>query len=248
MACAQRGLAPVTSISAYKIDGSATVDGIVITYMDGEFDEIGSPDAISTGTLISKLDITLGDTVKDLYLWTDAATAQVQGIYMTMKSSSRLAASNNRSLAQPTLKRSGSDLGSGILLAVTAATHRTTLDLAAISFAFLNRPVSTAMSVDMPAINIDSLQFEAKQTTDSSISVVSGSGRPRSCKGRHTGPSLIVVTQNYTADVNCTNRCRPPSNCQCSDFGNMPRLLDERHCQGNLWLAPEQGAAVHTNL
>jgi hypothetical protein len=188
LACAQRGIVPVASISAYKITGGTTVDGLMITYMDGEFDEIGSPDAISTGSLISKLIISPGDVVKDLYLWTDAATAEVQGIYITMKSSSRLAASNGRSLAQPTLKRSGSELGSGILLAVTAAAEPTTLRLAAISFTFLNPPVSTAMSVDMPAIDIESLQYETKQTTDSSISVVNGSGRPRPRSMKVTGP------------------------------------------------------------
>ena len=118
--------------------------------------------------------------VKDLYLWTNATTAVVQGIYITMTSSAsaRLAASNGWPLAQPSLKRSGSDLGTGLLLGITAAVAAAgpTLAFSAIGFTFLMPPVSTALAVDVPAINIDSMQFEARQVTDSSISVVGGAG------------------------------------------------------------------------
>jgi hypothetical protein len=177
------GIVAVTSISAYKASSaSTTVDGLVVTYTDGEYDNVGSLDAINSGVLISKLDIAPGDKVKELYLWTNSTTAVVQGIHITMTSSSsaRLAASNNRSLAQPTLKGSGSDLGTGLLLGVTTAVAADgpTLTLSAIGFTFLNRPVSTALAVDMPAIDIDSMQFEVQEVTDSSVTVISGSGKP----------------------------------------------------------------------
>jgi hypothetical protein len=115
--------------------------------------------------------------VQDLYLWTNATTAAVQGIYITMTSSvsARLTASNGWPLSQPSLKRSGSELGTGLLLGITAAAGPT-LALSAVGFAFLIPPVSTALAVDMPAIDIDSMQFEPQQVTDSTISAIGGAG------------------------------------------------------------------------
>jgi hypothetical protein len=154
------------------------VDGLLVTFMNGQYSTVGSPDAVRGGVLIDDLEIQVGDTVKEIYLWTDSSAAAVQGIYITMASSAtlRLAANLGRSLAQPNLKMSGAQLGSGILLGLAAATRPGSMALAAVSFNFLSMPASVAIAFDMPAIDLEKVQQEPQQQVQSSVSVTGGSG------------------------------------------------------------------------
>ncbi len=107
-----------------------------------------------------------GEKITTIYLWTDSASATVQGIYMITSAKQKLNGAGDRKLSGAGLK--ADKLASGVLLGITAATRGAEQLLAAISFNFLELPSSSAMAVDMPAINLASLVFTPQVTIKSS--------------------------------------------------------------------------------
>ncbi len=81
---------------------------------------------------------------------------RLQGIYITLASNKRLNGGLGRSLNVANVKAKQADVGSGLLLGVAAATSYSGETLSAISFSFLSTPTSSAITVDMPYIGIDS--------------------------------------------------------------------------------------------
>jgi hypothetical protein len=91
----------------------------------------------------------------------------VQGVYILTSTSQRFNGGGGRSVASLTLK--GADLGTGLLLGVTAAMQPETELLSAISFNFLEVPVSSAIAIDMPSIAIEELVFMPQVSIQSSV-------------------------------------------------------------------------------
>jgi hypothetical protein len=98
----------------------------------------------------------VGDRVKELFLFSDPAAVRLQGIYITLASNKRLNGTLGRSLNKPSFSAKGAAVGSGLLLGITAATSYNGENLSAISFNLLATPTSSALTVDMPTIGIDS--------------------------------------------------------------------------------------------
>jgi hypothetical protein len=109
-----------------------------------------------------------GEKIKELYLWTDLANRTVQGVYIVTTTMQKLRGYGDRSLTQASLVVKSPNLATGILFGVTAATKPATEVLAAISFNFLLVPISSAIAVDMPSINIEELEFRPQVSIQSS--------------------------------------------------------------------------------
>jgi hypothetical protein len=172
------GLNPVSSIEVYQADGSSNIDGLVIKYTNGQFDAVGSPDATEVGTLLASVVIPAADTIINLWLWTDGAA--VQGILLKTSSGVQLKAQQGRWPSQATAAWSAAaeQLGSGLLLGVSAATTPdSTQALLALSFNFLQKPSGIATAVDMPAINLEAMQFTPVAAIRSSVSLSGGSAQ-----------------------------------------------------------------------
>jgi hypothetical protein len=165
----------------YQAEGSSNIDGLVIKYSNGQFDSVGSPDATEVGTLLANVAIPAGDTIINLWLWTDGLA--VQGILLKTSSGVQLKAQQGRRPTQATAAWSAASeqLGSGLLLGVSArrgSTQPGTQALSALSFNFLQKPSSYATAVDMPAINLDGgVQFTPMAATRSSVSLSGGSAQ-----------------------------------------------------------------------
>jgi hypothetical protein len=93
----------------------------------------------------------------------------VQGITIITNSDRQLRGDGGRLPSAASLKVKGASLGSGILLGITVATKPGTAELSAIGFSFLRMPVSSAITVDMPKIDIDKLVFKPQVSIESSI-------------------------------------------------------------------------------
>ena len=179
-------LNPITSISAYKRTGSSNVDGIYVTYSIGDYDTIGSMDAVENGALIAALNITVGDRAKQLWVWVDEATTAIQALHINMVSGAKLAASQSRPFDQAALAvTSASGLGSGLLLGLAEAVKPGSGALSALSFSFLKTPTSTGVAVDMPAIDLIAAKFAPAFNSKSSITMSGGGsqvgGAPQLC-------------------------------------------------------------------
>jgi hypothetical protein len=176
------GLNTVTSISAFRSPNGTTIDGVSVSYSNGEFDQIGSTNAVIRGTRVATLAIPVGDRVKELYVWVDQSTASVQGIHITMFSGAQLDGSQGGDFTKASLSLVAvGALGSGLLLGATAAIRPDTSALSALSFTFLGSPTSSAIAVDMAAIDIDSLQYVPAFNSKSSVSSSGGSSQVRRC-------------------------------------------------------------------
>jgi hypothetical protein len=233
-------LNPITSISAYKRTGSSNVDGIYVTYSNGDYDTIGSMDAVENGALIAALNITVGDRAKQLWVWVDEATTAIQALHINMVSGAKLAASQSRPFDQAALAvTSASGLGSGLLLGLAEAVKPGSGALSALSFSFLKTPTSTGVAVDMPAIDLIAAKFAPAFNSKSSITMSGG--------GSQVGgaPQLCWPWNRAVADEGTERRHRR-LRFMCLAAGDMPRLQHNHLQQDNLHKshrrqAPEAG-------
>jgi hypothetical protein len=110
------------------------------------------------------------EKIKELRIWTDTAIGNpvLQGIYIVTSSNQRLDGRQGRLLTEADMIVKAPDLATGVLLGITAAQKARTEVLSAIGFNFLKVPTSSAISVDMPSINIDALEFKPQVSIQSS--------------------------------------------------------------------------------
>jgi hypothetical protein len=182
------GLSTITSITAYRNPGSTTIDGLSISYSNGDFDLVGSPDAVNMGARVANLTISVADRVKELYMWVNQTTSSISGVYITMLSGAQLSGSQGNTFTKASLSlvAASGALGSGLLLGVTAGVNPATTALSALSFTFLSSPTSSGIAVDMAAIDINSLQYVPAFNSKSSVSSTGGSSQVKLAVLLHT--------------------------------------------------------------
>jgi hypothetical protein len=94
----------------------------------------------------------------------------LQGIYIvTIRAQTLNGAGTGRMLTKATLVVKYGNLGTGVLLGVTAASQPDSQLLSAVSFNFLQPPISSAIAVDMPSVAIEELVFRPEVSISSSI-------------------------------------------------------------------------------
>jgi hypothetical protein len=113
------------------------------------------------------------EKIKELRIWTDASVTNpvIKGIYILTSRNQQLDARQDLQrllLTKADVIVKAPDLATGVLLGITAAQKDQTEVLSAISFNFLKVPNSSAISVDMPSINIDALEFKPQISIQSS--------------------------------------------------------------------------------
>jgi hypothetical protein len=203
-------LSPVRSLAAYRLANSQAIDGMLVEYMDDAYHVIGSYDAVLSGIMIASLQLPVGDTVRQLHIWTDDQSTSIRGVHIMMDSSVThvLDASLGNSFSQASLQMNGSSLGSGIMLGLTAVVQPSSVrgsaaSLLAMGFNFLDSPVSSAIAVDMPVIDLDSnLTYTPVYSSTSTIRV-EGSAANITCKStkitytRRSAYAQQAVAQRY---------------------------------------------------
>ncbi len=111
-----------------------------------------------------------GEKIKELRVWTDPASAVIQGIHMLTSTPKELdGRPAGLLLTSASVTKRGAELGTAILLGVAAAEKPGSKLLSAISFTFLVVPTSSAISVDMPNIDLTQLKLVPKVDVKTSM-------------------------------------------------------------------------------
>ena len=156
------GLNLVSRIELYTAN-SSYIDAILVWFASGQVERLGTPNGESMGKQVASIAFAPNDRVTEVFIWTDSSLMRVQGVAMKLASGARLDGGQGRRAteAQVQLDQPG-DLGSGLLLGVAAAAKPGDKVLSAVAFAFLKPPVSSAMAVDMPSIDIEAAAFKPR--------------------------------------------------------------------------------------
>ncbi len=156
------GLNLVSKIALYTAN-SGYIDAILVWFVNGHVERVGTPDGESMGSQVANVTFAPDDRVTELYVWTDSSAVRVQGVAMKLASGARLDGGGGRRAteAQLQLDEPGA-LGSGLLLGLAAAAKPDSKLLSAIGFSFLSSPMSAAMAVLMPEIRIEEVRFTPK--------------------------------------------------------------------------------------
>ncbi len=169
---------PVTSLVAYSHTGSSVLDALRVTFSNGQAQTLGSPAAVASGRQLASLTIPAGGKVAQLYVWTSLATGDVQGVYLQVVQGADvrvLDASGGRAREAASIKLAvpAADLGSGILLGLSAAMVAEPPDakLTALGLTFLRAPLSAAVTVDMPTIDLEAVRSQTRSQLTASSQV-----------------------------------------------------------------------------
>jgi hypothetical protein len=169
-------LTAVSSIALFSKKGSSNIDAIVVGFVNNVRNTMGSPDAALVGTKVASVSFMPGDRVEALYIWTNSSTVTVKGVLMVLTSGAELQGGQGGQPTQATLRLDKpGQLGTGLLIGVAGAVKPGTEVLSAISFVFMQPPMSSAVAVDMPKISIEDVVFKPVVVGRSSTTV-SGNG------------------------------------------------------------------------
>ena len=154
------GLHLVSSITLHSMAGTQNIDAITVGFNDSGSEVLGSVYAAYKGKAHASLSMWAEDRVRALYIWADKGQLAIQGLMLVLARGAVLDMSFNLDPTLATLRRDRvGDFGSGLLLGITGSTRPVSEVLSAVAFTMLKAPVSAALAVDMPSIDIEGAAF-----------------------------------------------------------------------------------------
>jgi len=182
----------ITGLELYALKNNvnSSIDAIRVVYDDNTWATLGVRSAVSprTGTKLSAMyGLGLGDPIRMMYLWYDRLGSTVTGVSITTRNGKQmLQASGDLFIEDADVSLEDSDVGSGVLAAVAAVTYvppntGNVPKLVAVNFAFVQQPMSVAVTVDMPDIPIESIVNSPFKLLGSSATTVQGTSADVTC-------------------------------------------------------------------